>query len=573
MATATAQPKSRVASPEPASPPNSYDQVPYPSYPFPQTHPDRLATIATLFGMQPANVENCRVLEIGCASGGNLIPMAELLPESRFLGIDASARQVEMGQKVIEELGFKNVRLQKLDIRDINLTLGQFDYIICHGVFSWVPRPVQDKILTICRDHLSPHGVAYVSYNTYPGWHMRGMIRDMMGYHAKRFADPAQRVTQARALLDFMAQAVAGQQTAHSVLLKTEVEALRQASDSYLFHEQLEEINDPLYFHQFVERAAAKGLQYLGEAEISAMWLGNLPGPIAATLRGLSTDIVQMEQFMDFLRNRMFRQTLLCHKSVQVQRHLKPEHLKGKYIAANLEPVRKPVDVTSDTMEKFRASGGITISTPDLIMKAALLDLAEVWPQAVKFETLLPTARQRLQDGPVHDAGGLNEDAMILGDDVLRCFTAGAIEVRLRPTPMSTKVSDNPVTMHVTRRQAHAGNVVTNTRHALVKLNDLDRHVVRHLDGNRDEDDLLSVLLELVSDNILVVRSHDSSPAADEQLHHVLATAINESILRLRRYAILATRREISANTVLSRLDKHLECRTAQSAIKETDSV
>jgi SAM-dependent methyltransferase len=274
--------------------------------------------------MQPANVENCRVLEIGCASGGNLIPMAELLPESRFLGIDASARQVEMGQKVIEELGFKNVRLQKLDIRDVNLTLGQFDYIICHGVFSWVPRPVQDKILTICRDHLSPHGVAYVSYNTYPGWHMRGMIRDMMGYHAKRFADPAQRVAQARALLDFMAQAVAGQQTAHSVLLKTEVEALRQASDSYLFHEQLEETNDPLYFHQFVERAAAKGLQYLGEAEISAMWLGNLPAPIANTLRGLSTDIVQMEQFMDFLRNRMFRQTLLCHKNIQVQRWLKP---------------------------------------------------------------------------------------------------------------------------------------------------------------------------------------------------------------------------------------------------------
>jgi methyltransferase-like protein/SAM-dependent methyltransferase len=539
MATATAEPKARVASPEPAPPPNSYDQVPYPSYPFPQTHPDRLATIATLFGMQPANVENCRVLEIGCASGGNLIPMAELLPESRFLGIDASARQVEMGQKVIEELGFKNVRLQKLDIRDVNLTLGQFDYIICHGVFSWVPRPVQDKILAICRDHLSPHGVAYVSYNTYPGWHMRGMIRDMMGYHAKRFADPAQRVAQARALLDFMAQAVAGQQTAHSVLLKTEVEALRQASDSYLFHEQLEETNDPLYFHQFVERAAAQGLQYLGEAEISAMWLGNLPSPIANTLRGLSTDIIQIEQFMDFLRNRMFRQTLLCHKNVQVQRWLKPEHLKGKYISALLEPVQKPLDVTSNSMEQFRAPNGITISTSDRIMKAAVLRLAEIWPQALKFETLVATARQHFTAAPVHDAARLAEDATVLGNDVLKCYAAGAANVRLRSNALPLKGSEKPMTTRIAQRQADGGNVVTNACHELVQLNDIDRQVLRHLDGARTSDQLLARLVELVNDQTLLVQSDDRPVHGAKQEHSALATALADSIARLGRQALL----------------------------------
>jgi methyltransferase-like protein/2-polyprenyl-3-methyl-5-hydroxy-6-metoxy-1,4-benzoquinol methylase len=541
MATATAQSKPRALSPEPAPQQNSYDQVPYPSYPFPQTHPDRLATIATLFGMQPANVENCRVLEIGCASGGNLIPMAELLPESRFLGIDASARQVEMGQKVIEELGFKNVRLQKLDIRDVNLTLGQFDYIICHGVFSWVPRPVQDKILTICRDHLSPHGVAYVSYNTFPGWHMRGMIRDMMGYHAKRFADPAQRVAQARALLDFMAQAVGGQQTAHSVLLKTELEALRQASDSYLFHEQLEETNDPLYFHQFVERAATKGLQYLGEAEMSAMWLGNLPEPIAATLRGLSTDLVQMEQFMDFLRNRMFRQTLLCHKNIQVQRWLKPEHLKGKYISALLEPARKPLDVTSNSMEAFRAPSGITICTSDRIMKAALLHLHEVWPQALTFETLLATARQRLDAGPVHDAARLAADADILGNDILKCFATGTAEVSLRPSPFGTKSSKTPLATRVARRQAEAGNVVTNLRHHLAELNDLDRHVLRHLDGQRGEEHLVAALVDLVGNKTLVIQSQESLQTGGERVRSVLTVALAESLARLRRHALWTT--------------------------------
>src|SRR5579884_2024888 len=188
--------------------PTSYDDIPYVSNPFLQSHPDRLATIATLFGLSIIRVDRCRVLELGCASGGNLLPMAQSFPESTFIGIDYSARQIADGQKFVEKLGLKNVQLKCLSILDITPEFGSFDYIICHGVYSWVPPPVQEKILDICRRNLTPNGIAYVSYNTYPGWHMRGMIRDMMLYHASHFTEPLTKVRQARALLDFLAQAV-----------------------------------------------------------------------------------------------------------------------------------------------------------------------------------------------------------------------------------------------------------------------------------------------------------------------------------------------------------------------------
>src|SRR5262249_13699905 len=155
-----------------------------------QTHPDRLATVATLFGMRPAAVDCCRVLELGCAAGGNLIPMAQALPGSSFLGIDLSARQVAEGAKVVAALGLTNVALRRQRILDVDESWGTFDYILCHGVSSWVPAPVQDRILHICSANLAPAGVAYVSYNTYPGWHLSGMIRDMMCYHARRYATP-----------------------------------------------------------------------------------------------------------------------------------------------------------------------------------------------------------------------------------------------------------------------------------------------------------------------------------------------------------------------------------------------
>ena len=131
------------------------------------------------------------MLELGCASGDNLIPMALGLPNARFVGIDLSARQIEQGQRQVSALGLANIELRQYNIADVDASWGKFDYIICHGIYSWVPAPVRERLLAICRDNLAPNGVAYVSYNTLPGWHMRGMIRDMMIYHSAAFPGAA----------------------------------------------------------------------------------------------------------------------------------------------------------------------------------------------------------------------------------------------------------------------------------------------------------------------------------------------------------------------------------------------
>ena len=92
-----------------------YDRVPYPGLPFAQTHPDRLATLAILFGLAPAPVTGCRVLELGCGDGGNLIPMAFEQPGSEFLGIDLARSGIEQGRRAIESLGLPNIRLEQAD--------------------------------------------------------------------------------------------------------------------------------------------------------------------------------------------------------------------------------------------------------------------------------------------------------------------------------------------------------------------------------------------------------------------------------------------------------------------------
>jgi cyclopropane fatty-acyl-phospholipid synthase-like methyltransferase len=277
------------------------------------------------------------VLELGCATGGNLLPMAETLPGSTFVGLDLSPRQIAMGQETIAALGLTNVELQARSILDVDEGLGRFDYIICHGVYSWVPPEVQDKILTICRQNLQPQGVAYVSYNTYPGWHMRGLVREMMGFHVRELAEPEVRVQQARAFLEFLARSVPDAEGTYARMLREEAEALRPQTDYYLFHEHLEDVNYPLYFAEFAQRAAAKGLQYLGEAWFHPT-LNGLPPEVAETLQGISSDLIRLQQYLDFLCNRTFRRTLLCHGDVRLNREPSPQLLTAFHASALARP-------------------------------------------------------------------------------------------------------------------------------------------------------------------------------------------------------------------------------------------
>jgi len=146
--------------------------------------------MGTLYGLQPAKITRCRVLELGCAGGMNLLPMAEELPDSNFTGIDLSANQIAEARGIAIELGLDNLDLIHDDIRAIDETWGEFDYIICHGVYSWVSADVRQKILRTCNRNLAPQGIAMISYNTNPGWHFHRMIRDMMLYHIRAVESP-----------------------------------------------------------------------------------------------------------------------------------------------------------------------------------------------------------------------------------------------------------------------------------------------------------------------------------------------------------------------------------------------
>ncbi|MBN9122682.1 MAG: class I SAM-dependent methyltransferase [Planctomycetes bacterium] len=499
--------------------------MPYQSHPFAQTHPDRLATVSTLLGLPTAQPHRSRVLELGCASGGNIIPMAESMPEATFLGIDRSARQVEEGSRCVTALGLTNIELRQQDVLDISPDLGEFDYIICHGVYSWVPRAVQDKILAICKGHLAPTGVAYVSYNTLPGWHLRGMVRDMMLFHTEQFETPSEQATHARALLAFLTRAVEKENTPYSGVLKSELASLQRHADYYLLHEQLEEHNEPLYFREFARRAGAAGLRYLAEADIQTMVPSHFPPDVAEVLQRVSADLIHLEQYMDFLRNRTFRQTLLCHADREPDYHLSGERVSQFHLAAQLERTVSPSDAPPPSHPQFRSPSGLTIGSAEPIVSAVLEILSESWPRSVPFPDLISRARARLRGTAILARQQLADEAKHLGRCLLEFHLAAPrlLDLRVRPTLGTTTVSTRPETGRLAKWQAERGNRVTNLRHELVELDEFGREVIRRLNGATDRAALLRGLVEKV-------RAGDFTVQKDGQV--VSDPVILESVLR-----------------------------------------
>ncbi len=299
---------------------NTYNELLYKSNPFNYTIPALLEAYGHLYGLTPKDSRKARVLELGSSFGGNIITQALYNPESEFIGIDLTAEQVKKGNEVIENIGLKNVKLLEKNILDINEDFGKFDYIIVHGVFSWVPDIVKEKIIKICNENLAEEGIAYISYNTYPGWKEPDKVREMMLYANKYFPEVSQgdKVQRGKAFISIVAE----QMKSYTDISEKKGDFIRQIEeiinmqDYYVGHEQLEDINDPMYLHEFVDLLRKENLEYISDVALRLSIASVYNQSTVEKLQQLSQgDHVIKEQCLDFILDTKFRRALICKKS------------------------------------------------------------------------------------------------------------------------------------------------------------------------------------------------------------------------------------------------------------------
>ncbi|MFT4622116.1 MAG: SAM-dependent methyltransferase [Myxococcota bacterium] len=467
----------------------AYDAVPYTSKPFPETHPDRMFLVAQLVGLDPPPVHTARILELGCASGGNLVPIAARLPGTTCVGVDISGVQIRDGQARVAALGLTNCTLIHANLADLE-PLGPFDYVLVHGVWSWVPPAVQEAILGHLNVALADGGLATVSYNTYPGWYRRGMVREMCRWHVRDLPTEPERVEQARTLVAFLLSALEGSTSHHAEAIRQEARLLQQTDETYLTHGLLAEVNTPCWFHEMAERVQAAGLTIVGDADLSTLLHDDLSAGARGALGGLDPGSVRHEQLADLVRNRTFRRSILARAGAR------PCH----------PPRWTPVlDCTVSTLARqvdrstFVAFRGSRFTVRDPLLVAALGLLVARRPQTVGFGDLLERACARVGRPPDGSA------AAALAQSLLALMAKRAVQLYPRDLGIVVAPGPRPVACPVIRERAAQGDAVPNLRHESFVLRTMDRHLVQLLDGTADTTALVHRLEALHASGALTV--------------------------------------------------------------------
>lgn len=522
---------------------DAYDDTPYESNAFALTAPGHLRAVAALYGLSAPAVENARVLELGCAAGGNLLPFAVAHPKAHALGIDLSTQQVESGQAVIKAMGLRNIELRAMSITDITKDLGQFDYIIAHGVFSWVPPEVREAILRVCRENLAPEGIAYISYNTYPGWKASDVVRDAMILNSYGAQTPQERLTRAKDVLGMLEHGLSHGNPLRTALQQA-VQQLRKHSDYYLMHEHLEAVNSPCYFLEFAAAAQQAGLTYLADSEPQSTIATNYGSNVAVLHSALSADSPRemREQYLDFAVGRQFRKSLLVHteRADAILRTPEANTFKNMRFGACLESVARPMGASSKE-RRFQGLRGAGITTSEATFVALADALRQAWPEALTFANLLDAVRPKARKSL--SAEELEE--LVLSHLVV-ILNANALEYRheeIGYTSIGAKPSWIPgidCLQHLTNAGTLPVGLYNLWHHCAQLPSDaVSKFVVRQIDGKTSIADLRTRLRDALASGDVSLPSGKSLKRV-RNLEPLAQKLVADTLARLRNQGLLA---------------------------------
>lgn len=453
------------------------------------------------------------MLELGCGDGGNALSIAQTLPGASVLGVDASPGAVERGTMLARVAALENVELRCAAFESLTEELGRFDYIVSHGVYSWVPPAVRGALLACVKRCLAPAGIAFVSYNAYPGSYLRDMARDVLNYHVRDVSDPRARLARAHELMQTIV--AIEEPSPFARVLREQMERMLRYSDALLFHDDLAEVSTPFYFHEFIEHATHHGLRFLAEADLFESQMRDVPDSAARLMDGLPDEAVVREQYLDFFKNRMFRQTLLCHTEAPVSGALDDREIERLWISSSARPqegesdlgegegrAREETDAdgyapgdseppVQRVEETFVTPERFTVTTSERLVTAAMHALADAWPAAVDFSDLLGVAVEAV--GP--DVT-MEQVRARLREVLLQAQLARIVQLHGCPPTLSPRPGERPLASALARAQLAAGlPAVSSLMHANVRLEgEFEPRLLPLLDGTRTPSELASAL-------------------------------------------------------------------------------
>lgn len=252
-----------------------------------------------------------RYCELGCGRGYGTALLAAANPDMDFVGIDFNPTHIAEAQSFADKVGLANLTFLETSFGDAvassDPVLDDFDFVTLHGVFTWVSAEARREIVDFLRTRLRPGGIAYVSYNTFPGWAaitpLQHMIREVA---ARSTGDSLARLGRARDMIAQLARAGCAY-IAQNPSVRSRVEHISKQDVHYLAHEFLNEHWSPIYVTQAFEQFREAKLTFIGSASIAENRLSFAVPKDMHALVTSATDLAMREQVKDLAVNKQFR--------------------------------------------------------------------------------------------------------------------------------------------------------------------------------------------------------------------------------------------------------------------------
>jgi SAM-dependent methyltransferase len=399
---------------------------------------------------------------------------------------DLSPRAIAAARQAAAELGLANVTFVAGDLSELPEALGEFDYMIAHGVYSWVPAPVRDAMFALAGRRLKANGVMFVSYNVYPGCHVRQAVWEVLRLHIERVDGAQARLDRARELAAALAEPGITQNKTDA-LLRAEFKRVAQVADNALYHDDLAEPNDPVYFREFAAHAGRHGLEFVSEAQLRV----TVPVGVAPAMQRLfaGLDRLEREQYLDFAHLRRFRQSLLCRAESTTGFQLAPAQLASMRIAASTALLRSAADgkplidpARPDAPTGAEAQALRTLFEWLVTIAPQTVSLAEIEERLLWPPTSIGAASPRPLDAIIADA----------------CLN-GSLMLRLHPLALVPLAGDRPEASFVCRWQARRGVRVTNLWHETIQVHEqIALHLLTLLDGSRTRTEIAAAMADVL---------------------------------------------------------------------------
>jgi SAM-dependent methyltransferase len=476
-----------------------------------------------MFGLSYAPPKTARVLELGCASGVNLLGMAHFMPDAKFVGVDLSIVQVHEAQRRAKAIGADNVTYHHMGIDEISQDAGEFDYIIAHGVYSWVSSDIQKAILGVCRDHLSQEGIAFVSYNVLPGWRMKQAARDVFMALTPPNIPAAQRWEYGINWIKEMLENSKGEEKKpllHQTIAHELENILVKKDLRYLAHEYLEVHNEPLLFREFLSQMSEAELAYLGDAEPGSM-VRHLSHPSLQEFfkKHPPAGLVEAEQAIDIMTGRTFRQSLMVKGSrkAQMNRALTPEFFKNLHIQSRMA---KTTDKEGKVKYLHQRHGPLNAQPP--YGTAALDLLIEHAGMSAPYKTLFEKF-----------AEATNGTEPIFAEMLFSLLGISGIEIYADPYLPKLPKGTTPLAL----LDIESGrNVTTNAIGEAVGLDPLQALILPLLKGDWDREEAVTKLASMHSKGQFSV---NPAPADDAQMRQLLGSMLDKAAVSLQEFGVV----------------------------------